>query len=268
MNKVKVLMSVMVLGLLSACATGDIEDAASKSPKGQFNTYLHKGYLGLARHEADEGDWRSGQYFAGKASAAAGSGVGPDSPASRGVSSKNKKVAKAYAALRKALASGAPKITPKACAEAQVEFDHWLEEKEECYNPGEISKVYKKFKKALAKCAPQAAMNPRTFIVFFDFDMSKLTPEANRILDSAAKYAKKGKKAKLVLTGHADTSGNAQYNKGLSLRRANSVWSGLVDRGLSAKKMKVFAKGESDPLITTGDGVKEPQNRRVHIDIK
>jgi OOP family OmpA-OmpF porin len=42
----------------------------------------------------------------------------------------------------------------------------------------------------------------------------------------------------------------------------------LVDRGLSAKKMKVFAKGESDPLITTGDGVKEPQNRRVHIDIK
>jgi OmpA-OmpF porin, OOP family len=146
-----------------------------------------------------------------------------------------------------------------------VAFDEWIEQKEECVQPGHIKKAWKKFKTAMAKCAPSVA-GPRTFIVFFDFDSSKMTPEAKRILDSA--YAKQGHKAKLVLTGHADTSGNPQYNEGLSLRRANAVWSGLVDRGLSAKNMKVFAKGESDPLVSTGDGVKEPQNRRVHIDIK
>ena len=143
-----------------------------------------------------------------------------------------------------------------------------MEEKEECVDPKAIKKAWKKYTTAMKQCVPGKPLSPRTFIVFFDFDSSKLTAGAKRILDSAAKYAKTGKKAKLVLTGHADTSGNPKYNEGLSLRRANSVWSGLVDRGLSAKNMKVFAKGESDPLISTGDGVKEPQNRRVHIDIK
>jgi len=181
---------------------------------------------------------------------------------------KDKNVAKSYKALVKALKSGAPKANPKACAEAQVAFDSWLEELEECVQPKKIKAAYKKFKKALAKCQPPKALGPRTFIVFFDFDSSALTKEANRILDSAAAYAKKGKKAKLILTGHADTSGDPKYNEGLSLRRSNAVWSGLVDRGIGAKSMKVFAKGESDPLISTGDGVKEPQNRRVHIDIK
>lgn len=181
---------------------------------------------------------------------------------------KDKNVAKSYKALVKVLESGAPKTSPKACAEAQVAFDNWLEELEESVQPKKIKEAYKKFKKAMAKCKPGAALGPRTFIFFFDFDSSKLTPESKRILDSAAKYAKKGKAAKLVLTGHTDTSGSPQYNEGLSLRRANAVWSGLVDRGIPAKSMKVFAKGESDPLISTGDGVKEPQNRRVTIDIK
>jgi OOP family OmpA-OmpF porin len=166
-----------------------------------------------------------------------------------------------------ALKSGAPKRQPKACAEAQVAYDWYLEEREECVEPKEIKKAYAAFKKALAKCVGPKALGPRTFIVFFDFDSSELTAQAKRILDTAAGYIKKGNNARVVLTGHADTSGDAKYNEGLSLRRANAVWSGLVSRGIAAKQMKVFAKGESDPLISTGDGVKEPQNRRVHIDV-
>ena len=257
-----------MIGLVSACASPHIDEAASMKPKGKFNTYLHSGYLKLARSEANGGDWQSGQHFADKAAAAAKSGVGPDSPSFRDISKKNKKVWKAYKQLTSALKSGAQNANPKACAAAQVAFDSWIEQKEECYSPKDIKKAYKKFKKAMAQCKAQAALGPRTFIVFFDFDSSKLTPEAKRILDSAASYAKKGKATKLMLTGHTDTSGSPQYNEGLSLRRANAVWSGLVDRGIGAKKMKVFAKGESDPLISTGDGVKEPQNRRVTIDIK
>lgn len=268
MSKLKVLVSVLLIGLVSACASPHIDEAASMSPKGKFNTFLHQGYLKLARSEANGGDWQSGQHFAGKASAAAKGGVGPDFPASRDINQKNKKVWKAYKQLNSALKSGAQRSNPKACAAAQVAFDSWIEQKEECYSPSDIKKAYKKFKKAMAKCKLAAALGPRTFIVFFDFDSSKLTPEAKRVLDSVANYAKKGKAAKLVLTGHTDTSGSRKYNEGLSLRRANAVWSGLADRGIGAKKMKVFAKGESDPLIATGDGVKEPQNRRVTIDIK
>jgi len=81
-----------MFGLVSACAGTAIDEAASKSPKGAFNTHLHKGYLALARSEADQGDWQSGQHFAGKDSAAAGGGVGPDSPSLRDISKKDKKV--------------------------------------------------------------------------------------------------------------------------------------------------------------------------------
>ena len=180
----------------------------------------------------------------------------------------DKNVAKSYKKLVKALKSGAPKANPKACAKAQVGFDNWLEELEEAVQPKKIKGAYKKFKKALKKCQPGMALGPRTFIVFFGNDSAALSKEANRILDAVKKYAKKKKKAKIVLTGHTDTSGDPKYNEGLALRRSNSVWSGLVDRGLKTKNMKVFAKGETDPLISTGDSVKEPQNRRVHIDIK
>jgi OOP family OmpA-OmpF porin len=267
MKNIRVLIGVMIIGLVSACAGTAIDDAASMKPKGQFNTYLHQGYIKLARWEADQGDWKSGQHFASKASAAASGGVAPDNPAMRDISKKNLRVWKEYDRLTKALASGAPNSTPKACADAQVAFDSWIEQKEECVQPKHIKKAWQDYKKAIEKCMPMAAA-PRTFIVFFDFDSSKLTPEANRILDTAAGYIKKGQGAKVVLTGHTDTSGSAKYNEGLSLRRANAVWSGLVDRGIAAKRMKVYAKGESDPLISTGDGVKEPQNRRVTIDVK
>ncbi len=51
----------------------------------------------------------------------------------------------------------------------------------------------------------------------------------------------------------------------LSLRRANSVKNELVRQGVPADAIAVVGKGESSPLVATGDGVREPQNRRVEI---
>ena len=182
---------------------------------------------------------------------------------------KDENVAQSYKALLKALRTDAPKARPKVCAKAQVAFDSWLEELEEFVQPEKIKAAYKRFKEALKICQRPIALSldPRTFILFFNHNSSDLNEGSKRILEAVTKYAKKKRAAKLVLTGHTDTSGNSNYNQGLSLRRSNAVWSALVDLGIPAKNMKVFAKGESDPLISTGDSVKEPQNRRVHIDI-
>ena len=54
----------------------------------------------------------------------------------------------------------------------------------------------------------------------------------------------------------------------LSLRRANSVKNELVRQGVPADAIAVIGKGESNPLVATGDGVREPQNRRVEIVIE
>ena len=106
---------------------------------------------------------------------------------------------------------------------------------------------------------------PQKFLVFFDFDKSNLRADAQKIVADAADYAKKNGKARITATGHADTSGAPAYNLALSERRAKAVKAELARLGFNEKEVVVMFKGESQPLVATGDGVKEPQNRRVEI---
>jgi outer membrane protein OmpA-like peptidoglycan-associated protein len=71
----------------------------------------------------------------------------------------------------------------------------------------------------------------------------------------------------LSLVGHADRSGSTEYNDALSLKRAVSVKSALVQEGIAENSITVSGKGEGEPLVPTADGVREPQNRRVHISL-
>ncbi|MGE5502803.1 MAG: OmpA family protein [Actinomycetota bacterium] len=112
---------------------------------------------------------------------------------------------------------------------------------------------------------PKVAPVQKNFIVFFDFDKSDITPEAQAVLNQAAAAAKSGGAAKLDLTGHADRSGSDAYNMKLSAKRANAVKAQLVKLGIPESQISVVAKGESQPLVPTADGVREPQNRRVEI---
>jgi outer membrane protein OmpA-like peptidoglycan-associated protein len=119
---------------------------------------------------------------------------------------------------------------------------------------------------AAPKPVPAApAPQPEEFLVFFDFDSSRLTTEAADIVRSAANAAKQGNYARIVLTGHADRAGPVDYNFGLSRRRADAVKAELVRLGVPATEITTEAKGETEPLVPTADGVPEPQNRRVEI---
>jgi iron complex outermembrane receptor protein len=111
--------------------------------------------------------------------------------------------------------------------------------------------------------APSPA--PKSYLVFFDFNKSDLTPQAVTIVDQAAHNAGPAKVTKLEVTGHTDTVGSDAYNMRLSRRRAESVAAQLEKDGIPSSEIAIFAKGKHDLLIPTADGVKEPQNRRVQI---
>jgi len=117
--------------------------------------------------------------------------------------------------------------------------------------------------------APQPAIvSPPSFMVFFDWDRSNLSAQAlNTIKQAAASYKTKGS-ARITATGHTDKSGPESYNMALSLRRANTVKDALVREGVPATAISVIGKGETQPLVQTADGVREPQNRRVEIVIQ
>src|ERR671912_1970840 len=111
--------------------------------------------------------------------------------------------------------------------------------------------------------APSVA--PPSFMVFFDWDRSNLSDQAlNTIRQAAAAFKQKGN-ARITATGHTDTSGPESYNMALSLRRANAVKDALVREGVPAQAISVIGRGEQGLLVQTGDGVREPQNRRVEI---
>ncbi|MEQ9811168.1 MAG: OmpA family protein [Azospirillaceae bacterium] len=103
------------------------------------------------------------------------------------------------------------------------------------------------------------------FIVFFDWDRSNLTPQANGVLDQVVATYNQVGFAQVLAEAHTDTSGPATYNVGLSQRRGESVRQGLIARGIAPDEIVVRAFGETQLLVPTPDGVREPQNRRVEI---
>jgi iron complex outermembrane receptor protein len=106
---------------------------------------------------------------------------------------------------------------------------------------------------------------PKSYLVFFDFNKSDLTPQAVSIVGQAAANAGPAKVTQLTVTGHTDTVGSDAYNMRLSRRRAESVAAQLEKDGIPSSEISIVAKGKRDLLVPTADGVKEPQNRRVQI---
>lgn len=104
-------------------------------------------------------------------------------------------------------------------------------------------------------------------MVYFPFNESVLTTDAQSVVQAAANYALQGNATRLVVVGHTDTSGSVKYNLALSERRAKVVADSLVGLGVNKEKIGVDWKGKSDLAVPTPNGVKEPLNRRSTIDV-
>ena len=115
----------------------------------------------------------------------------------------------------------------------------------------------------------QAAPPPppvRMFVVFFDFDKYDLTEQAESIVREAVVAARR-QPVRVMITGHTDTVGSREYNQRLSERRAQAVKTAMVRGGIGADEISTVGRNFADPLVPTGPGIREPQNRRAVIDL-
>jgi outer membrane receptor protein involved in Fe transport len=108
----------------------------------------------------------------------------------------------------------------------------------------------------------------RTYLVFFDWDRADLTERARQIVATAASASTHVQTTRIEVNGYTDLSGTPAYNQKLSVRRAEAVESELVRDGVAKQEIAIHGYGESNPLVPTAKGVREPQNRRVEIILK
>lgn len=104
--------------------------------------------------------------------------------------------------------------------------------------------------------------------VFFDFDKATLKPVAREVLADVVQDMRSNAQLRAELVGHADSTGSANYNMGLSQRRAESVRNYLVDQGIPAAHLSLDWKGETQPIAPNTTRAGRAQNRRVEITVR
>ena len=98
--------------------------------------------------------------------------------------------------------------------------------------------------------------------IYFGLDRAAVAPNERPKLDAAVKWLKDTPEKSLVLVGHCDWRGTAEYNLGLGDRRANSVKRFLESLGADTKRLETLSKGSTD--AKQGGGESEWQkDRRV-----
>jgi OOP family OmpA-OmpF porin len=119
---------------------------------------------------------------------------------------------------------------------------------------------------APAAAAPAPAPRaPETYIVFFAFDKSDISPVASQVLDRAVADFRATGSTNVRIEGNADRSGGNAYNQRLSQRRADSVAAYLRSKGIAQGAIQTAANGEERPRVPTADGVRNDENRNAQV---
>ena len=98
--------------------------------------------------------------------------------------------------------------------------------------------------------------------VYFDYDQSSLTSEAQATLDRQAAFLKASPSFRLVIEGHCDERGTREYNLALGDRRASAARDYLVAKGINASRLSTISYGKERPSVGGSNDTSYALNRR------
>jgi outer membrane protein OmpA-like peptidoglycan-associated protein len=101
--------------------------------------------------------------------------------------------------------------------------------------------------------------------VLFDTGQASLKPGADLVLGRLANFLMNNPQTKIIIEGHTDSRGSDEYNEQLSERRARSVASALVSRGVTNDSFTTVGRGKDFPVASNDTPEGRQQNRRVEI---
>jgi OOP family OmpA-OmpF porin len=258
-------------------AAGDaIGRAESMSaPAGAFESAAYEAYLGHAQYEYnDMQDFTDTIFHSEKAIAAASGGsVMPQQPSARRLTPEHAaEMGEVYQRLMAAVQGEPGQRLPATAGRAVADFDCWLEQQEENFQPDDIAACRDAVYAALAELeAPvDQALPDRISLsadVLFDFDRADIKPEFTAEIDAAADLLLANPEVTVRIDGHTDNIGSMEYNQGLSERRAEAVAAYLAAAGVDRSRMTVAGFSFTQPVADNSTAEGRAQNRRVEIDL-
>jgi len=102
----------------------------------------------------------------------------------------------------------------------------------------------------------------------FAFDSASIQPESQPTYDKIADTLAQYDKTVVHVVGYTDSIGAANYNLGLSERRAHAVGQYLSERGVNGNRLIYYGMGEKNPVDSNDTPEGRRRNRRVEIFIK
>jgi len=104
--------------------------------------------------------------------------------------------------------------------------------------------------------------------VFFDYDKAGIRDDQKAALNDNVGWLKGNTGAKILIEGHCDERGTAEYNLGLGERRAKAVKDYLIAAGIAADRVSTISYGKERPFVLGHDESAWKWNRRGHFTIQ
>jgi outer membrane protein OmpA-like peptidoglycan-associated protein len=124
--------------------------------------------------------------------------------------------------------------------------------------------VQQTFRSALAA----QPTKPATFTLYFETGSDEITEAAKAELQRVLAEISHRDSPDITVIGHTDLVGDNEANDDLSVKRAERVKAVLVGLGIPADRILVAGRGKRDPAVRTSQGIDEPRNRRVQIEVR
>ncbi|MDF1710566.1 MAG: OmpA family protein, partial [Paracoccaceae bacterium] len=302
MTKRNPMRNLLLGGFATACllATAGVASAAGyggapiKSPYASYDAALQQRYQAMSEMEGNESDSSDAWSYGNKAIAARdGFLVLPDDPANHKLNAEQRAFARpVYTHLLNAYLAGVPETATTDMADAQVNFDCWMNDIEDGKNAARAQVCHTNLVAILTRLSGPDAKVPATVRadamraasvasstaslakgesvshrLLFKFDSAALDGDAAATRDHIVRLAVAYPRSIVHVTGHTDRAGSAEYNHALAQKRAANVAVALGLRGLLLDRIDEVQMGESDLAVVTRDGVAEAENRRVVITV-
>ncbi len=161
-----------------------------------------------------------------------------------------------------------PGVAPDGCPLRDTDGDGIIDPDDKCVNEPETRNGYEdtdgcpdELPKAIAKFTGVIRG------IFFDTGKDLIRKQSETTLNEAAKIFVEYKDIKVEISGHTDNVGKDDYNRDLSLRRAETVKNYLIGKGVDGSRVKTRGAGPDEPIADNANAKGRAKNRRIEFKI-